>query len=214
MGVTKDGRLAFLTNVLEPDSIPDAKTRGDLPLRFLQSKKSPATVAKEIAKEAENYNGFNLILADLRANVMVYVSNRPQGEAAAVQIVPPGLHVLSNAKLDSPWPKAQRLGTKFREFLWEHGEEETIEQKEMAERLMKDTTKADKDQLPNTGCDANWELNLSPVFVEIDTKQGRYGTRSTAVLSVTANGDVSFYEKYLEGGVWKDHTVEYHIEKI
>lgn len=71
----------------------------------MQSKKSPATVAKEIAKEAENYNGFNLILADLRANVMVYVSNRPQGEAAAVQIVPPGLHVLSNAKLDSPWPK-------------------------------------------------------------------------------------------------------------
>lgn len=48
-----------------------------------------------------------------------------------------------------------------------------IEQKEMAERLMKDTTKADKDQLPNTGCDANWELNLSPVFVEIDTKQVR-----------------------------------------
>jgi len=38
MGCTKNGRLAFLTNVLEPDSetLPSAKTRGDLPLRFLQ----------------------------------------------------------------------------------------------------------------------------------------------------------------------------------
>lgn len=36
MGCTKDGRLAFLTNVLEPDAMPDARTRGDLPLRYLQ----------------------------------------------------------------------------------------------------------------------------------------------------------------------------------
>uniref|UniRef100_A0A453TBB6 Uncharacterized protein n=1 Tax=Aegilops tauschii subsp. strangulata TaxID=200361 RepID=A0A453TBB6_AEGTS len=36
MGSTKDGRLAFLTNVLEPDAMPGARTRGDLPLRFLQ----------------------------------------------------------------------------------------------------------------------------------------------------------------------------------
>lgn len=33
---TKDGRLAFLTNVRELDSIPQAKSRGDLPVRFLE----------------------------------------------------------------------------------------------------------------------------------------------------------------------------------
>lgn len=36
LGCTKDGRLAFLTNVLEPDHLPCARTRGDLPVRFLQ----------------------------------------------------------------------------------------------------------------------------------------------------------------------------------
>uniref|UniRef100_A0A804LQ10 AAA ATPase AAA+ lid domain-containing protein n=1 Tax=Zea mays TaxID=4577 RepID=A0A804LQ10_MAIZE len=36
MGCTKDGRLAFLTNVLEPDAMSGARTRGDLPLRFLE----------------------------------------------------------------------------------------------------------------------------------------------------------------------------------
>lgn len=41
LGCTRDGRLAFLTNVLEPDALPCARTRGDLPLRFLQVSHAP-----------------------------------------------------------------------------------------------------------------------------------------------------------------------------
>ncbi|XP_062178569.1 uncharacterized protein LOC133883305 isoform X1 [Phragmites australis] len=228
MGCTKDGRLAFLTNVLEPDAMPGARTRGDLPLRFLQSNKSPLEVATEVAKEADEYNGFNLILADLTANVMVYVSNRPKGQPATIQLVSPGLHVLSNARLDSPWQKAVRLGKNFRELLRKHGDVE-VEAKDIVERLMTDTTKADKDRLPNTGCDPNWEHGLSSIFIEVQTDQvrkkifdiipdtstfrGLYGTRSTAVLSVNYDGEASLYEKYLESGIWKDHTVHYHIEQ-
>uniref|UniRef100_A0A1D1YB31 DEAD-box ATP-dependent RNA helicase 22 n=1 Tax=Anthurium amnicola TaxID=1678845 RepID=A0A1D1YB31_9ARAE len=43
--------------------------------------------------------------------------------------------------------------------------------------------------------------------------QGRYGTRSSAVLSVKTDGEVSFYEEYLEMDVWKEHTVKYQIGK-
>ncbi|KAG0516335.1 hypothetical protein BDA96_10G353200 [Sorghum bicolor] len=211
MGCTKDGRLAFLTNVLEPDAMPGARTRGDLPLRFLQSNKSPLEVATEVAEEAHEYNGFNLILADLTTNIMVYVSNRPKGQPATIQLVSPGLHVLSNARLDSPWQKAIRLGKNFRELLREHGGDE-IEVKDIVERLMTDTTKADKDRLPKTGCDPNWEHGLSSIFIEVQTDQGLYGTRSTAVLSVNYDGEASLYEKYLESGIWKDHTVNYQIE--
>lgn len=74
----------------------------------MQSNKSPLEVATEVAKEADEYNGFNLILADLTTNVMVYVSNRPKGQPATIQLVSPGLHVLSNARLDSPWQKVSR----------------------------------------------------------------------------------------------------------
>jgi uncharacterized protein with NRDE domain len=42
--------------------------------------------------------------------------------------------------------------------------------------------------------------------------KGLYGTRSTAVLSVNYDGEASLYEKYLESGIWKDHTVSYQIE--
>ena len=55
--------------------------------------------------EARDYNGFNLILADIPSKLMVYISNRPKEEPISIQVVSPGLHVLSNAKLNTPWYK-------------------------------------------------------------------------------------------------------------
>lgn len=69
--------------------------------------------ATEIAKEADQYNGFNLILADLNLGTMVYVSNRP-GSDYVIQTVAPGLHVLSNAAIDSPWPKVRCMNIMIR----------------------------------------------------------------------------------------------------
>lgn len=73
----------------------------------MQSTKTPKDFAEELIKEAHQYNGFNLIVADISSKSMVYVSNRPKGEPIAVQEVSPGIHVLSNAKLDSPWHKVR-----------------------------------------------------------------------------------------------------------
>lgn len=77
--------------------------------------------AEMLLEEAHEYNGFNLILADLSSRSMIYITNRPKGEGTRIQEVPPGLHVLSNAKLDSPWPRldlqAELLGLKFSKLL-------------------------------------------------------------------------------------------------
>nr|GMD42018.1 transport and Golgi organization 2 homolog [Ipomoea batatas] len=105
LACSREGRVAFLTNVLELHTLPEARTRGDLPVRFLQSSKSPKEFAKELVKEGHEYNGFNLIMADFETKSMVYISNRPKGEPISIHEVTPGIHVLSNAKLDSPWPK-------------------------------------------------------------------------------------------------------------
>ncbi|WOL00018.1 hypothetical protein Cni_G08729 [Canna indica] len=212
LGCTEDGRLAFLTNVLEVDHLPGARTRGDLPVRFLQSRKNPLEFAEELDKDARQYNGFNLVLADISSQLMVYISNRPKGDSLSIQVVPPGLHVLTNARLNTPWYKAQRLGIRFRDLLIKHAEEEDICLKEMADKLMRDTAKADRERLPNTGYDPEWEFNLSSIFVEFETKMGRFGTRSTDALSVKVNGSVRFYEKYLENRVWKERSIAYKIK--
>lgn len=61
--------------------------------------------AEEFAKEADQYNGFNLILTDINSKTMVYITNRPEECKSLVTEVTPGIHVLTNARLDSPWPK-------------------------------------------------------------------------------------------------------------
>ncbi|KDP36783.1 hypothetical protein JCGZ_08074 [Jatropha curcas] len=211
LACSRGGRVAFLTNVLELHALPEAKSRGELPVLFLESPKTPKEFAEALVKDAHHYNGFNLILADISSKTMVYISNRPKGEPIVIQEVSPGIHVLSNAKLDSPWPKAQRLEVKFKEQLDKYGEGE-IQVEEMVEKLMKDRVKAEKSKLPGI-CSLDWEYNLSSIFVEVDTPLGCYGTRSTIALTVRENGEVSLYETYLENDAWKEHTVNYCISK-
>ncbi|XVF74103.1 hypothetical protein PTKIN_Ptkin13bG0033300 [Pterospermum kingtungense] len=167
LACSRQGRVAFLTNVLELHPLPEAKSRGDLPLLFLESARTPTEFAEQLLTEAHQYNGFNLILADIPSKSMVYVSNRPEGKPIIIQQVSPGLHVLSNAKLDSPWHKAQRLRKSFKQMLNKYGKNE-VSMKEMVEKLMKDKVKADKNKLPGI-CALDWEFNLSSIFVEVDT---------------------------------------------
>lgn len=212
LACSRGGRVAFLTNVLELQTLPEAKSRGDLPVLFLESIKSPKEFAQDLVKEAHQYNGFNLILADLQSKTMVYISNRPKGEPILMQEVSPGIHVLTNAKLDSPWHKAQRLRLNFQKELIKYGESE-IPVKELIPKLMKDKVKADKSKLPRI-CALDWEYELSSIFVEVDTPLGCYGTRSSAAVTVRKNGHLSFHESYLDNDMWKERTVNYQIQKL
>nr|GEX70492.1 retrovirus-related Pol polyprotein from transposon TNT 1-94 [Tanacetum cinerariifolium] len=72
--------------------------------------------------------------------------------------------------------------------------------KEMIHKLMRDTTKAEKSQLPNI-CSLEWEHSLSSIFVEADTPLGRYGTRSMIALSIKDNEEATFHETYIEKGI-------------
>ncbi|KAH9294020.1 hypothetical protein KI387_040777, partial [Taxus chinensis] len=69
------------------------------------SSETPMEFAQKVAQEDKVYNGFNLILMDLCTCKIAYVTNRLEGNSVSVQEVSPGLHVLSNAQLDTPWPK-------------------------------------------------------------------------------------------------------------
>ncbi|KAI3921971.1 hypothetical protein MKX01_005660 [Papaver californicum] len=212
LACSRNGKLGFLTNVMEPPPYPERKNRGGLIMKYLESDKSHEEFANEVIKEADQYNGFNLVLADINSKVMVYVSNRPKAVGVSVQVVSPGIHVLSNAQLDSPC--TERLGQNFKELFDKHSERGgEVQFKEMVKELMRDTVRAERSRLPGIRL-PEYELPASSIFVECDTPMGRYGTRSTAALSVTAAGNVSIYEEYLEKETWKVQSVEYQIENV
>ncbi|KAI9086143.1 hypothetical protein K1719_031864 [Acacia pycnantha] len=92
----------------------------ELPLLFLKSKSIPREFGEDLKTEAENYNGFNLVVGDIESKSMVYMSNRgkkAQGGRFYIEEVRQGLHVLSNAQLDSPSPKSEHLRFCFHQEL-------------------------------------------------------------------------------------------------
>ncbi|KAL7084035.1 hypothetical protein ACP275_14G200700 [Erythranthe tilingii] len=180
LACSKHGRVGYLTNVLELHTLPEAKSRGDLVVRFLESEKCPKAFAEELVKEANQYNGFNLIVADLASKSMVYVTNRPKGDLVPI----PGIHVLSNATLNTPWPKAERLLLNFKLQVKKYCEGE-ISVKEMVEKLIKACCR---------------------IYVHLIGKN--------AALTVKATGESSFYKTYLKGGAWKQQTFKYRIKKL
>ncbi|KAM0025828.1 putative transport and Golgi organization protein [Helianthus debilis subsp. tardiflorus] len=119
--------------------------------------------AEEVGNEADEYNGFNLLVADILSKNMVYVTNRLKGDSSYMTTVSPGVHVLSNASLDTPWPKAQRLEHAFKDLLDEYGVGE-IPIIDMVDKLMGNTVKDDISMLPGIRS-PEVEYELSSVFV-------------------------------------------------
>src|SRR3546814_17792054 len=92
----------FLTNYRDPAAfIPDAQSRGQLVSSYLTGSDRPEEYAQAISGNGNSYNGFNLVVGDMRG--AWYVSNRAQG--ASARPLGPGNYTLSNTLPDPPWPK-------------------------------------------------------------------------------------------------------------
>lgn len=180
LGVTRAGRFAAITNFRDPGSNRvDAPSRGRLVSAFLTSAVSPLTYAESLRPDAARYNGFSLLVGD--AASLAYFSNR---ESRAREL-PPGIYGLSNHLLDEPWPKV-RIG-KARLAANLNGSVD-------AERLLAaldDMDEAADEALPSTGVGLERERQLSPLRIHA----GEYGTRSSTVLLISTDGEVSFIER-------------------
>ncbi|MCO5551594.1 hypothetical protein L7F22_005099 [Adiantum nelumboides] len=211
-GCTKSGRIALVTTFRENVDKAGLISRGHLITSFLKSTKAPLEYAQMVFDAGNEYSGFNLIVADLYTESMVYVSNRPKDNPVQPQVVMPGFHVLSNASLNSPWPKMIRGRAKMDSLV-----KDNLSYDELKERVLKevlsDSVKADITALPKTGYGVDWELVLSSIFVNYVGKEGSYGTRSMVVFTVDNEGYVKFFERYLENESWKEHEFHFHHHK-
>lgn len=103
LGVTRGGRFAAVTNFREepPDPMPP-RSRGALTADFLTSDTSPADYLEQVRAVANEFRGFNLIVAD--ADSVLYFSNRE----GRVRELTTGFYGLSNQLLNCDWPKVIR----------------------------------------------------------------------------------------------------------
>lgn len=189
MGFGEDGRVAMLTNVRKgpPDAAP--RSRGELLTRWLSGQASSATHLAQTADPGA-YGGFNLVLGDVRQGEWAWLSNRP-GHAPTAdpahaltlpsgwlgQKLPPGLYGLSNASLNTPWPKTQRLTQALAHALQRLDASPGGEWRQLLLAALTDRQQAAEAECPFTGVPPAHEQALSAAFVHLPASA--YGTRSS-----------------------------------
>ena len=190
LGLARSGRFATVTNYREDLAPhPAARSRGELVTRFLADDDSALQFAD--ALDGDAYAGFSLLAAQLGdRGQLVYVSNRRDPPRPLA----PGIYGLSNASLDTPWPKLLRSKARLQALIESDKVDADALFALLADRepgSSEDIADAIADDLPPEMMRA-----IAAPFVVSPT----YGTRCSTVVRAGRNGEVRVSERRF------DHT--------
>ncbi|MEM8561100.1 MAG: NRDE family protein [Pseudomonadota bacterium] len=184
MGLTRQGRFAAITNTRDPDdSGPAPRSRGELPLEYLKGTQTPSAFLSALQPRAHQYAGFNLLVGGL--DELWYFSNAGLKTEYTPKSLSPGLYGLSNARLDTPWPKVlmgkQKMTALLKAAEMTHDNLATL----VEDRSLVKTT-----DLQRLGLTGEMEYQLSSQFIVTP----RYGTRSSTTMWITDSGTAHWRE--------------------
>jgi uncharacterized protein with NRDE domain len=183
LGISRDGRFAALTNIRSPQNMrADAPSRGALVANFLKGSERPVDYVAALAGDAAHFNGFNLLVGDREQ--LVWYTNRETADQRNGKPLAPGIYGLSNAMLDTPWPKVVRTKAQLCSLVCQGAPSEAYFD------MLADTTRPSDCRLPKTGMPLEWERMLSPVFIETP----HYGTRCSTLVELRADGGARLTE--------------------
>jgi uncharacterized protein with NRDE domain len=182
LGVTATGRCAVVTNVRDPADPQLGASRGLLASDYLRGAAGATTHAGQLLTTAAGYRPFNLLTFDPQA--AFYLGNRPVPRAQAVT---PGVHGLSNADFNTPWPKTKALMRRLQAWMAAGGDDDF----EPLFAALADETIAPDATLPDTGVGLERERMLSAAFIRGE----RYGTRASTIVAIGHDGTGTILER-------------------
>lgn len=193
LGVGPGGRFAALTNIRDPGQPLGPRSRGELVATYLRGDLSVEAYLDQVASRSAQYSGFNLLVGDSRQLGYLHA-----GEAAP-RVLEPGVYGLSNAGLDTPWPKLVKARSRMEGMLDDPDPQRLLE-------LLGDGEPAPEVDLPETGVGLATEKLLSSVFIASQN----YGTRASTVLIVDDQGRRRMVERSF--GPFGGHLGEVSLE--
>jgi len=185
LGVSRSGRFAAITNYRERlfKASPLEYSRGHLVRDFLLDDSVPASYADRLQTSGAHYRGFNILAGN--TNELFYVSNRKERPAR----VGAGSHGLSNHLLDTDWPKVHTGQSRLDAIL----KDETVEPEALLE-LLADRSPASPGRLSTEELQSEPEKMTKMIFIDSPL----YGTRSSTVLLLDHNGEMTFVERQFD----------------
>jgi uncharacterized protein with NRDE domain len=188
-GVSNNGRFAMLTNFRDPKYFGrEAPTRGTLVLDGVLKKSFKIEEPKDDQWNA--FNGFNLLWGDAHG---VHVYSNVDHHLHSLKT---GIHGLSNAFLDTPWPKVECLKSWLQNRM-DSSLGDPISFIHEAFDALDDEHKYPLNELPETGVGEEMELALSALKVNMDG----YGSRLSTVYLRHSSGAWYVGERSIQDGV-------------
>lgn len=189
LGVSRSGRLAAVTNVRQPALAQGSRSRGALPADFLQASGSPDDFLQHLHPHFGDYGPCNLLLVgDGKAAWASNAAGCAPGEA--IRRLQAGVYGLSNAALDSPWPKTLALKSALNNALANGAADSGTFSETLFAALADEHIAADA-ELPDTGVGLDTERRLAAAFIRGPV----YGTRCSTVILVGADGAGTIQER-------------------
>lgn len=179
-------KFSAITNIRAPSQFrKDAPSRGALVANYLTNQLSAKDYIDSIKDQAERYNGFNLLIGD--QNDLIWFSNNTQDDERNGQPLAPGIYGISNASLDTPWPKVVKTKAEFASLICQRAPQDAYFE------MLSNTTQAPDCRLPDTGVSFEMERVLSAACIESPT----YGTRVSSLVKIHLDYPTEFQEKFL-----------------
>ena len=189
MGISREGRFAAVTNIRGISHQSSAPSRGELPLRFLCAQQSIEDWARSFQTEIRRYNGCNLLIGE--GSDVWWLSSQSSEPIP----IGPGIHGLSNASLNTPWPKVIEGKRRLAHIL---ESEDTPDPQRLTSEVLTEPHLVVDDQLPDTGVGIEWERRLATIFIP---KSENYGTRSSTIYLKKKGDGAIFHET-----TWPENT--------
>lgn len=180
MGLGDNNRFALVTNHrdLSRPLPPQPRSRGSLVSDFLCSRASAIDFCATL--DADRLAGFNLLLRDEQG--WYHYSNISNHCRPLHQ----GIYGLSNALLDTPWPKTLRARARLQQTL-----AQGLPAPDQLLHLLHDPGQPDDQHLPNTGLSLERERLLSSCFIVSED----YGTRASTLMMQHRSGRLLLLEE-------------------
>lgn len=200
LGVSRSGRFAAISNYREPlfKASPMDYSRGHLVRDFLLDDSKPATHATRLQKQGARYRGFNLLIGD--ADALCYVSNRKDKP----EDVSAGSHGLSNHLLDTDWPKVHSGCARLEAVL----RDDNIDPEALLD-LLTDRAPTGPTRLTTEQLQSEPEEMTRRIFIDSPV----YGTRSSTVVLIKNDGEVTFVERQFNTDGEPTGTRSYKFKK-
>ncbi|NEU31214.1 NRDE family protein [bacterium LRH843] len=198
LGVTTGGKIAAVTNVRSSEEVKDEyRTRGEIITNFFHSDSGLDEYLDKLHSTKHLYQGYNTIVG--KGEDFYYYSNR----AADAVKLDKGIHVVSNAQLNTNWPKAEKTKELMKAILTNKDKTLLIEG---LLNMLGDATIYGDDVLPDTGVGIELERFLSSIFIS----GTEYGTRASTVVLRGFDGGTHFIEQsYGPNGGKESKIVEF-----